>query len=165
MRTLNWTDHANFTKQQTVEPADIDVKMLRWISEIVADGSEIRSLAGRAARLGDGTSRNPKERDELIAQRSKDLKGLIGQVRGFDLDEFLSDWENPGQGIPWALGDSVLPEREPKAKSTGSQLGRPWSDGTDPATSASLEGRAQRQEQQLYTLQCHSCRYFKMYRK
>ena len=54
MKTLNWTDHANFTKQQQVEPADIDVKMLRWVSEIVADGTEIRSLAGRAARLGDG---------------------------------------------------------------------------------------------------------------
>ena len=142
MRSLNWTDHANFTKQQTVEPADIDVKMLRWTSEIVADGSEIRSLAGRAARLGDGTSRNPKDRDELIAQRSKDLKGLIGQVRGFDLDEFLSDWENPGHGIPWALGDSALPESTPKAKKTGPQLSKPWSDGTDSEASASVDASA-----------------------
>ena len=75
---------------------EIDVKLLRWTSEIVADGAEIRSLAGRAAQLGDGTSRNPKNRDELLAQRSTDLRGLIGMVRGFDLDEFLSDYEEPG---------------------------------------------------------------------
>ena len=37
-RTLCWTDHANFTKQQSTDSAEIDVKMLRWTSEIVADG-------------------------------------------------------------------------------------------------------------------------------
>ena len=55
----------------------------------IADGSEIRSLSGRSARLGDGTSRNPKNRDALLEQRTKDLQGIIGQVRGFDLDEFF----------------------------------------------------------------------------
>ena len=93
------------TKQQHIELVDIDIKLLRWVSEIVADGSEIRSLAGRSARLGDGTSRNPKNRDELLEQRSKDLEGMIGQVRGFDLDEFLSDWEPPGQALPWTIGN------------------------------------------------------------
>ena len=43
MRTLNWTDHANFTKQQTIPAEQIDVKLLRWTAEIVSDGSEIRS--------------------------------------------------------------------------------------------------------------------------
>ena len=105
MRSLNWTDHANMTKQQQIELVDIDIKLLRWVSKIVADGSEIRSLAGRSARLGDGTSRNPKDRDELLEQRGKDLQGMIGQVRGFDLDEFLSDWEPPGQALPWTVGD------------------------------------------------------------
>ena len=80
MRSLNWMDHANMTKQQQIELVDIDIKLLRWVSEIVADGSEIRSLAGRSARLGDGTSRNPANRDELMEQRSKDLQGMIGQV-------------------------------------------------------------------------------------
>ena len=84
---------------------DIDIKLLRWVSEIVADGSEIRSLAGRSARLGDGTSRNPRDRDALVEQRTKDLQGMIGQVRGFDLDEFLSDWEPQGEAIPWAVGN------------------------------------------------------------
>ena len=66
-------------------------KHLRWLSELLADGSEVRSLAGRSARLGDGYSRNPEDRDQLLAQRTKDLEGLIGQLSGFSLEEFLSD--------------------------------------------------------------------------
>ena len=87
MRSVGWTDHANMTKQQQIELQDIDTKLLRWVAEIVADGSEIRSLSGRSARLGDGTSRNPADRDQLLEQRSKDLRGIIGQVRGFSVDE------------------------------------------------------------------------------
>ena len=105
MKSLCWTDHANWTKQQTAEIVDIDCKHLRWVSEIVSDGSEIRSLSGRSARLGDGTSRNPSNRDQLVNQRSKDLQGIIGQVRDFDLGEFLCDWEQEDAPIPWALGD------------------------------------------------------------
>ena len=56
MRSINWTDHANVTKQQVLE--NIDVKHLRWISEIISDGSVIQSLSGRSALLGDGYSRN-----------------------------------------------------------------------------------------------------------
>ena len=89
MRSVCWTDHANWARQQVLE--GIDVKHLRWISEIVSDGSTIRSLSGRAAVLGDSWSRNPKDRDELMEQRTKDHRGLIGQARGFDLDEFLAD--------------------------------------------------------------------------
>lgn len=103
MRSLLWTDHANFTKQQST--TEIDCKMLRWTSAIIADGSEIKSLAGRAARLGDGTSRNPKDRDALLEQRSKELSGLIGQVRGLDLEDFLNDLEETGTSIPWVVGD------------------------------------------------------------
>lgn len=96
MKSICWTDHANFTKQQVLPSVEIDVKLLGWTSEIVADGSEVRCLAGRSAKLGDGTSRNPSDRNALVAQRSKDIKGLIGQVRGFHLDEFLSDWTEKG---------------------------------------------------------------------
>ena len=120
MRSLNWTDHANLTKQQQIELVDIDLKHLRWVSEIIADGSEIRSLAGRSCRLGDGTSRNPVDREALMEQRTKDLEGMIGQVRGFDLDEFLSDWELEGSAVPWGVGDgswvkekNVQPKRVP----------------------------------------------------
>ena len=94
MRSLNWTDHANMTKQQTIDLVDIDLKLLRWVSEIVSDGSEIRSLAGRSARLGDGTSRNPSNREALMEQRTKDLAGMIGQ-----------DWEPEGQALRWTIGD------------------------------------------------------------
>ena len=83
-----------------MEPQEIETKHLRWMTEICADGTEVRSLAGRSARLGDGTSRNPENRDELLAQRIRDLGGMIGQARGFDVDEFLSDWEQPGEALP-----------------------------------------------------------------
>ena len=76
----------------------------------MADGSVIRSLSGRSALLGDGYSRNPKDRDALIAQRTKDLEGAIGQARAFDLDEFLSDWEpTDGRPIPWTLPAHAVP--------------------------------------------------------
>ena len=81
----------------------------------MADGSEIRSLAGRLARLGGGTSRNPPDRDALLEQRSKDLEGMTGQVRGFDLDEFLSDWEPEGEALPWTVGnDDWVPSPDAK---------------------------------------------------
>jgi hypothetical protein len=32
-----------------------------------------------------------------------------GQIRAFDLDEFLSDWENPGASLPWTMRDLALP--------------------------------------------------------
>ena len=66
MRALHWTDHANFTKQGSVASLEIDVKLLRWFSEITADGSEVRSIAGRTARQGDGTSRNQSDREALL---------------------------------------------------------------------------------------------------
>lgn len=108
MWSLCWTDHSNLTRQQNADSGDIiDPKMLRWTTEINANGSELRSLGGRSARLGDGTSRNPKDRDELIEQRTKDLKGLVGQVRGFRLEDYLDDMDEPGCAVPWAVGDDA----------------------------------------------------------
>ena len=109
MRSIQWTDHANAKRMQTAE--EIDLKHLRWISEIIADGTLIKVLPGRSMLLGDGYSRNPKDRDLLLQQRSKDLEGVAGQTRGFDLDEFLSDWEaRDGKPIPWTFpADSVPP--------------------------------------------------------
>ena len=78
MRSINWTDHANVKRLVTAE--EIDVKHLRWVSEIIADGTMIQLLSGRSALLGDGFSRNPSNRDELIEQRTKDLKGVAGQT-------------------------------------------------------------------------------------
>ena len=56
MASVLWTDHANVMRQQTIDPQEIDVKPLRWVSEIVADGSEIRSLSDRRPGLR-GSSR------------------------------------------------------------------------------------------------------------
>ena len=109
LRSICWTDHANWTKQTVL--VDIDVKHLRWVSWILADGSQIRSLSGRSAQLGDGYSRNPPDRDQLIEQRSKDLEGRTGQLRGFSLDKFLGDYEAEGEPFPWSVGDDALPDQ------------------------------------------------------
>ena len=106
MRSLCWTDHANVTKLQA--GAKIVTNNLRWTSEIQADGSDIRSLGGRACRLGDGYSRNPPDRDRLIEQRTKDLEGLCGQVRGFDLEAFPGEYESDGLQVS-CLADDALP--------------------------------------------------------
>ena len=71
IRAILWTDHANVKRLQASDV--IDVKHLRWVSEITADGSVIHTLSGRSALLGDGFSRNPRDRDELL---TKDLQGL-----------------------------------------------------------------------------------------
>jgi hypothetical protein len=110
MRSICWTDHANETKQQTAPT--IDVKMLRWISEIISDGSQIRSLAGRTARLADGISRNPINWDALMAQRSKDLEGMVGQLRGFNLEEYLGDWPDGTYAMAWTTPSFSVRDRE-----------------------------------------------------
>ena len=111
LRCIMWTDHSNLTRLQTSE--EIQPKHLRWLSELLADGSVLRSLSGRSAKLADGLSRNPPERDELLSQRTKDLQGLIGQLRGFSLEEFLGE-EEPGRVIPWSLLSDVDAAVEPK---------------------------------------------------
>ena len=72
LRALLWTDHAN--ARCLLASDDIDVKHIRWVSEIITDGSTINSLSGRSALFGDGYGRNPKGRDALLEQRTKDLQ-------------------------------------------------------------------------------------------
>ena len=74
IRTVCWTDHANLTRAQTSD-IGLDPKLVRWVGEILLDGSEIRSLSGRSATLGDSFSRNPKDRDRLLEARTRDLQG------------------------------------------------------------------------------------------
>ena len=59
IRTLCWTDHANLTRAQTSD-IGMDPKLVRWVAEILMDGSEIRSLSGRSATLGDSFSKTPR---------------------------------------------------------------------------------------------------------
>ena len=109
VKTICWTDHANLTKAQHTD-VGADVKLVRWVAEILSDGSEIRSLSGRSAKLGDGFSRNPKERDQLLQNRTKDLEGLAGQLKGFNLDEYLGEGvENSDGPIAWGVGDDAVP--------------------------------------------------------
>ena len=69
-----------------------------------------------------------------MEQRGKDLQGYAGQIRGFDLDQFLSDWEDPGMPVPWTVGDHALPS--PVEKSAIAPAGAAL------ATAAGLAGPA-----------------------
>jgi len=62
---LCWSDHANVVRLQTA--VDLDPRHLRWISNLMSDGSVLLNLSGRSAKLGDGLSRNPIT-DQLRSQ-------------------------------------------------------------------------------------------------
>ena len=109
IKTLCWTDHANLTRAQSSD-IGADTKLVRWVSEILADGSEIRSLSGRSAKLGDGFSRNPAGRDELLEARTKDIEGVAGQLKKFNLDEYLGEGTETTSSVPWAIGDDAVPD-------------------------------------------------------
>ena len=109
IKTLCWTDHANLTRAQSSD-IGADIKLVRWVSEILADGSEIRSLSGRSAKLGDGFSRNPAGRDELLEARTKDIAGVAGQLKKFNLDEYLGEGTETTSSVPWAIGDDAVPD-------------------------------------------------------
>ena len=47
----------------------------------------------------------------ILEQRTRDIEGMTGQLRGFELGQFLGDWEdeeswNP---IPWTMPSDSLP--------------------------------------------------------
>ena len=98
--------HANLTRAQSSD-IGVDSKLVRWVAEILADGSEIRSLSGRSAKLGDGFSRNPKGRDELLQARTREVGHMVGELKGFDLDEYLGDTTESNVLVPWAVGGDV----------------------------------------------------------
>ena len=60
-----------------------------------------------------GFSRNPGDRDQLLEQRTRDLQGRTGQLRGSTLESFLSDYEEQGRPYPWTIADDAAPEMEP----------------------------------------------------
>ena len=135
VKTLCWTDHANLTKAQHVE-VGADVKLVRWIAEIISDGSEIRSLSGRSAKLGDGFSRNPKMRDQLLEDRTKDVQGLAGQLQGFDMAEYLGEGsEDSTVPVTWAVGDDAVPDSSGGVPGSGRHAGEASSSsGGDPGS-------------------------------
>ena len=114
IRTVCWADHANLTRAQTSD-IGLDPKLVRWVGEILLDGSEIRSLSGRSATLGDSFSRNPKDRDWLLEARTRDLQGMSGRLRGFDLDQYVGEGTEGTGPVPWAVGSDAVPDTADRA--------------------------------------------------
>ena len=82
---LCWSDHSNVVRLQTA--VDLDPRHLRWVSNIMSDGSVLMNLSGRSAKLGDGLSRNPIT-DQLREQARS--------IQGFSVAEFLADCSTGG---------------------------------------------------------------------
>ena len=61
-----WTDHAHMVTDSRAPEADSAV--VRWIADIMSDGSRIRNLAGRAAHLGDGLSRQDESHARALRE-------------------------------------------------------------------------------------------------
>lgn len=43
--------------------------------------------------------------------RTRDLSGMTGQLRGFDLDEYLGEGTESKDIVAWAVGDDAVPDR------------------------------------------------------
>ena len=102
------TDHAQLVRLCMLALDRIDPKHFRWFQEIVMNGSELVSLAGRTMVLGDSFSRNPEHRDALLAAleaRSGDLKQMHEVLKGFDVDELRTT-------EPWEGGFKPPPHKE-----------------------------------------------------
>ena len=110
MKSICWTDHANFTKQQVAE--EIDVKHLRWVSEIIQDGSQIRSLSGRAAKLRRWLQSQPCEQgSDSAAAHKGPRRSLWAAVAGLRSGrKFLSDWQDSRYPVPWTMPSDAIPD-------------------------------------------------------
>ena len=77
-----------------------------------------------------------------MEQRTMDLKGLIGQVRGFNLEEFLGDWEDPGTAVPWAYGDNTWVKEDTSVQPSGARTAEvpPAGAGVDLAKLMTIAG-------------------------
>ncbi|CAE7332320.1 unnamed protein product [Symbiodinium microadriaticum] len=110
---------------RALDSADIELSVVDEIAAICGHRplEQIADSSGYA--VGGVAVQNPPERDELLQQRTKDLQGLIGQLRGFSLEEFLGE-EETGKVIPWSLLSDVEAAVEPVDLMTGKKV-RPGS--------------------------------------
>ena len=126
VRSILWTGHTNLIRLQGSE--EIEPKHLRWLSEFLMDGSQLWSLSG-SAKLADGLSRNPENRDSLLAQRTRDLEGLIDQLRGFSLVEYFDD-KSEGRLIHWSFLSDRAEVAESASRASPAVVA-PWRAGRD----------------------------------
>ena len=98
--TICWTDHANVVRLSNSNNL-LDGTLIRWVIDIESDGSRLRNLSGRSAKLADGLSRGPRGLDAELVNKAR-------QIRNFSDDEYFDDKETddlqpsclPGGGIP-----------------------------------------------------------------
>ena len=64
---------------------------------------------------GDSFSRNPKDRGRLLEARTRDLQGMSGRLRGFDLDQYLGEGTEGAGPVSWAVGSDGVPDTADRA--------------------------------------------------
>ncbi|CAE8652229.1 unnamed protein product, partial [Polarella glacialis] len=105
--TILWTDHRNNCRISLMPPEEADEKTIRWWGQVLRSGNEVRFLAGKV-NMGDGISRNPEDRDAVLARRKMLLKDPVALEKVCSKEEFED--EN-------VVNDFDVAERLPTARS------------------------------------------------
>ncbi len=131
-----WSGHAHLITDLKAPEADSSV--IRWIADIESDGSRIRNLAGRAAHLGDGLSRQDEAHSTALREASKSL-------RSASIEDFLDDMEDDGPQ-PYGAGSHVLPfPEEQRTSPFTTEPARTTVRSVDPSSyAAAAKSRAER---------------------
>jgi hypothetical protein len=101
--TVVWTDHQNNTRISLMPPDKCGEKVIRWWGEIMRPGVNIRFLAGKL-NPSDGFSRNPQDRDEVLARRAHLLANPAELEKEFTRAEYedaLTAEELSAARRPW----------------------------------------------------------------
>ncbi|CAE8630136.1 unnamed protein product [Polarella glacialis] len=88
--TILWTDHRNNCRISHMPPEEAGEKTLRWWGQVLRSGNEVRFLAGKV-NMGDGISRNPEDREAVLARRKMLLKDPVALEKAFSKEEFENE--------------------------------------------------------------------------
>ena len=85
--TILWTDHRNNCRISLMPPEEAGEKTIRWWGQVLRSGNEVWFLASKV-NMGDGISRNPEDRDAVLARRKMLLKDPVALEKAFSKEEF-----------------------------------------------------------------------------
>ena len=85
--TIAWTGHNNNTKVSLIPPDQCGEKIIRWWATIKQSTVEPQFLAGKV-NPSDGLSRNPEDRDRVLAKRARLMRDPAALEKEFDKEDF-----------------------------------------------------------------------------
>ena len=90
----NYTDHSHLIVDMVAPEAD--PATMRWVADIISDGTRMRNLGGRSATMADGLSRMDTLHAELLRKEVK-------QLRNMTVNDLICQEEEDGDEHPWAI--------------------------------------------------------------